>query len=284
MTCLIPGPKKPPTEKINLYLDPLVDELKQLWAGQLFATIKYLARRMYYRALILVSCDTPAKNKISCKMMKIWTIKTELISKNQLINIQNIVNNSPPPANDILNYGAWYSYWCYAYERLNRQIASFYTSGRTVELDMFNYINQQIEIYELLYQIKPILTSIAQALNYLQKEQLSKETLAIYNYTIPKIIEFQYSITNINFFVTRSEDYPGKLIKPFSEAYLSNKNLKLLVNYYTEIYSNDNLKFYAEGQVSNNSDSYLVSKRIIRASALELGGEYFGSELIRSDL
>jgi len=27
---LIPGPKEPPTEKINLYLDPLVDELKQL--------------------------------------------------------------------------------------------------------------------------------------------------------------------------------------------------------------------------------------------------------------
>ncbi|CAG8670511.1 9119_t:CDS:2 [Dentiscutata erythropus] len=161
---LIPGPKKPPTEKINLYLDLLVDELKQLWAGQSFATIKYPAGRMYYRALILVSCDTLARNKIcgfsshsskhayfkckkifktnntsdqsnidnyslqnikehkiiarngnilylvsinsclinmvfdTCKMIKIWTIETELISKNQLINIQNIVNNSLPPA------------------------------------------------------------------------------------------------------------------------------------------------------------------------------------------
>ncbi|CAG8812821.1 8583_t:CDS:1, partial [Gigaspora rosea] len=78
--------------------------------------------------------------------------------------------------------------------------------------------------------------------------------------------------------------YPGRLIKPFSEAYLSNENLKLLVDYYTEIYSNDNLKFYAEGQVSDDSNSYLVSKRIIKASALELSGEYFGSELTRSDL
>ncbi|CAG8615205.1 15468_t:CDS:2 [Dentiscutata erythropus] len=151
------------------------------WAGQSFATIKYPARRMYYGALILVSCDTPARNKIcgfsshsskhacfkyqsnidnyslrnieehkiiaekwkysissehkqlfdqygiqwssflqlsyfdpitfsvfdsmhniflgtACKIMKIWTIETELISKNQLINIQNIVNNGPPPA------------------------------------------------------------------------------------------------------------------------------------------------------------------------------------------
>ncbi|CAG8801452.1 33062_t:CDS:2 [Gigaspora margarita] len=154
--------------------------------------------------------------------MKIWTIVTDLISKNQLINIQNIVNNNPPPANqwktwtliystmalrdilpiqdqkyhlhlkdNMLNYGSWHSYWCYAYERLNGQIASFYTSGRTVELDMLNYINQQIEIYRPLDQIKPTLTSTAQAsLDYLQNKQLTKRTLAIYNYTIPKIIEF----------------------------------------------------------------------------------------------
>ncbi|CAG8535640.1 15985_t:CDS:2, partial [Racocetra persica] len=158
----------------------------------------------------------------------------------------------------MLNYSSWYSYWYYAYERLNGQIAN---------------------------QIKPILTSTTQtSLDYLQNKQLEKKILAIYNYTIPKIIEFQYFITNINYFVTGSEDYPGRLIKPFSKAYLSNENLKLLVDYYTEIYSNDNLKFYAEGQVSNVSNSYLVSKRIIKASALELCGEYFGSELTRSDL
>ncbi|CAG8791227.1 17753_t:CDS:1, partial [Cetraspora pellucida] len=33
--------------------------------------------------------------------------------------------------NNMLNYGSWYSYWCYAYKRLNRQIASFHTSERT---------------------------------------------------------------------------------------------------------------------------------------------------------
>ncbi|CAG8804516.1 9657_t:CDS:2, partial [Gigaspora margarita] len=193
----------------------------------------------------------------ACKMMKIWTIETDLISKNQLTNIQNIVNNSSPPASigripyKIASFSGFISdhYWYYAYERLNGQIASFYTSRRTVELDMLNYINQQIEIYGLLDQIKPTLTSNAQtSLDYLQNKQLAKGTLAIYNYTMPKIIEFQYSITNINCFVTGSEDYPRRLIKPFSEAYLSNDNLKLLVDYYTEIYSNDNLKFYAEGQ------------------------------------
>ncbi|CAG8847165.1 25489_t:CDS:1, partial [Racocetra persica] len=61
---LIPRPKEPLTEKINLYLDPLVDEIKQLWAGQSFATIKYPVGRIYYGALILVSCNILARNKI----------------------------------------------------------------------------------------------------------------------------------------------------------------------------------------------------------------------------
>ncbi|CAG8834242.1 19546_t:CDS:1, partial [Racocetra persica] len=78
--------------------------------------------------------------------------------------------------------------------------------------------------------------------------------------------------------------YPGKLIKPFLEAYLTNENLKLLVDYYTEMYSDDNLEFYPERQISKNLNLYLVTKRIIKASALELCGEYFESELTCSDL
>ncbi|CAG8836103.1 4744_t:CDS:2, partial [Gigaspora margarita] len=87
---LIPGPKEPLTEKINLYLDPLVDELKQLWAEH-----KIIAEKLKY------SVSSECKqlfDQYTYKIMKIWTIKTDLISRNQLINIQNIVNNSPLPA------------------------------------------------------------------------------------------------------------------------------------------------------------------------------------------
>ena len=35
----------------------------------------------------------------ACKMMKLWTIETNLISKNQLVSIQNIVDNNPLPSN-----------------------------------------------------------------------------------------------------------------------------------------------------------------------------------------
>ncbi|CAG8848838.1 1428_t:CDS:1 [Gigaspora margarita] len=186
---------------------------------------------------------------------------------------------------DMLNFGSWYSYWCFAYKRLNGQIANIHTSGRSIELDMLNYINQQIEIYELLNQVKPTLSIIAQtSLDQLQNKQLVKGTLAMYNYSIPKIIEFQDFIKNINYYANGSENFPGKLIKPYFEAYLNNNILNLLVDYYTEAYSTNNLKFYAEGKISTDSNSYLVSKRILRASALEFCNEYFTSGLNRSDL
>ncbi|CAG8698437.1 11426_t:CDS:2, partial [Cetraspora pellucida] len=116
-----------------------------------------------------------------------------------------------------------------------------------------------------------------------ENEQLAKRTLAIYNYTILKIIKFQYSITNISFYATESKEYSAKLIKPFSKAYLTNKNLNLL-NYYTKIYSNNNLNFYAKEQLADNFKSYLVSKRIIKAVALKLCSEYFKFDLTYSDL
>ncbi|CAG8745949.1 2600_t:CDS:2, partial [Cetraspora pellucida] len=47
----------------------------------------------------------------------------------------------------------------------------------------------------------------------------------------------------------------------------------------------DNYSLFDQyGQLSDNSESYLVLKRIIKASALELCSEYFGSDFTCSDL
>ena len=47
------------------YFEPLVNELLQLWAGQIFITPSFPLGRIYRGALILLSSDAPATRKIS---------------------------------------------------------------------------------------------------------------------------------------------------------------------------------------------------------------------------
>jgi hypothetical protein len=61
---IIPGPHEPDVNEIHQYIEPLVDELLQLWAGQIIQTPNYPIGRMYRAALIMISCDTPAARKV----------------------------------------------------------------------------------------------------------------------------------------------------------------------------------------------------------------------------
>src|SRR4051812_13092667 len=62
---IIPGPQEPSVEEIQGYLIPMVDELLQLWMGQIFITPQYPIGKKFQAALILISCDTPATRKVS---------------------------------------------------------------------------------------------------------------------------------------------------------------------------------------------------------------------------
>lgn len=59
---LIPGPKEPKAN-INVYLEPLVDELRELWDGVLLSDSSSLGCRLYRAALLCVSADIPASHK-----------------------------------------------------------------------------------------------------------------------------------------------------------------------------------------------------------------------------
>ncbi|CAG8578994.1 10212_t:CDS:2 [Cetraspora pellucida] len=57
---IIPGPKEPNTKQLQNYLQPMVNELKQLWSSQIFKTTQYPIRRMFRCALVQIACDIPA--------------------------------------------------------------------------------------------------------------------------------------------------------------------------------------------------------------------------------
>ena len=61
---IIPGPCEPDVNEIHQYIEPLVDELLQLWAGQVIRTPNYPIGRVYRAALIMIVCDAPAAQKV----------------------------------------------------------------------------------------------------------------------------------------------------------------------------------------------------------------------------
>jgi hypothetical protein len=61
---IIPGPREPSHQQINNYLEPVVNELLQLWRGVIFQTHQYPNGGMVYGGLILCACDIPAARKL----------------------------------------------------------------------------------------------------------------------------------------------------------------------------------------------------------------------------
>ncbi|OAD81252.1 hypothetical protein PHYBLDRAFT_72764 [Phycomyces blakesleeanus NRRL 1555(-)] len=59
----MPGPKEPKTDEINNYLEPMVDELIQLYCGIRILTFKSPAGEVIRAALMMVACDIPAARK-----------------------------------------------------------------------------------------------------------------------------------------------------------------------------------------------------------------------------
>lgn len=63
---IIPGPKEPKAEEINHILDPLVDELNELWTGVWFSETSQFPRgRKIYAALFPLIGDLPAMRKVA---------------------------------------------------------------------------------------------------------------------------------------------------------------------------------------------------------------------------
>ena len=63
---IIPGPKEPKVEEINHILDPLVDEIKDLWEGVWFSeTSQFPQGREIFVGLFPLIGDLPAMRKVA---------------------------------------------------------------------------------------------------------------------------------------------------------------------------------------------------------------------------
>ncbi|KEP47521.1 transposase family Tnp2 protein, partial [Rhizoctonia solani 123E] len=65
LACIVPGPKEPPLEELNWVLQPIVDEIKQLYAGIVMNTHNsdHPEPKLIHAQLVLTAADTPARCK-----------------------------------------------------------------------------------------------------------------------------------------------------------------------------------------------------------------------------
>jgi len=109
-------------------------------------------------------------------------------------------------------------------------------------------------------------------------------TMAKYNFTIKEALYFKnlpFQISQMNIY--GYEPIPGKLLAPICEVILEEPLVDCLIDYYERVYVNFEYQFYSGSQCQNRN-AIFVSPSIMRASALQIADERFGSKLCRSDL
>ena len=79
------------------------------------------------------------------------------------------------------------------------------------------------------------------------------------------------------------ESIPGKLLDPSHEIIMEKSLVDCLIGYYKRVYADLEYQFYS-GSQQKDEYAIFVSPSIIRASALQIADEHFGSKSCRSDL
>jgi hypothetical protein len=112
----------------------------------------------------------------------------------------------------------------------------------------------------------------------------TRGTMAKYNFTIQEALHFKslpFQISQMD--IRGYESIPGKLLTPIREVIMEKPLVDCLINYYERVYADLEYQFYS-GSHHQERHAIFVSPSIIRASALQIADERFGSKLCRSDL
>jgi hypothetical protein len=63
---IIPGPKEPDAQQLQFYLEPIIDELDELWRDGFTHKLPNEEQdTTFYAALLCIACDIPAARKVS---------------------------------------------------------------------------------------------------------------------------------------------------------------------------------------------------------------------------
>ncbi|GBC19845.2 hypothetical protein GLOIN_2v1775288 [Rhizophagus irregularis DAOM 181602=DAOM 197198] len=175
---------------------------------------------------------------------------------------------------DCLNdFGPLYAFWCFSFERMNGILGSLPTSNRQIEPKIMRQIMNHNRIGDIISS--DIQTK---GLELLEDRPTNGSISAADQFSSDELEQFWLNAKNIQeSTITGCEPFPREMLKPSSEAIMTELMLELMVAFYNASY----IEMYKFRKPADEiiQDSITIRVKINQFRRCRIGSEVFGSAM-----
>ncbi|CAB4428199.1 unnamed protein product [Rhizophagus irregularis] len=171
------------------------------------------------------------------------------------------------------DFGPLYAFWCFSFERMNGILGSLPTSNRQIEPEIMRRIMND-------NRIRDIISSDIQTkgLELLEDRPTTGSISAADQFSSDELERFWLNAKNIQeSTITGCEPFPGEMLKPSSEAIMTESMLELMVAFYNASY----IEMYKFRKPADEiiQDSITIRVKINQFGRCRISSEVFGSAM-----
>ncbi|GBC19806.2 hypothetical protein GLOIN_2v1786147 [Rhizophagus irregularis DAOM 181602=DAOM 197198] len=170
-------------------------------------------------------------------------------------------------------FGPLYAFWCFSFERMNGILGSLPTSNRQIEPEIMRRIMNDNRIGDIISS--DIQTK---GLELLEDRPTTSSISAADQFSSDELERFWLNAKNIQeSTITGCEPFPGEMLKPSSEAIMTESMLELMVAFYNASY----IEMYKFRKPADEiiQDSITIRVKINQFGRCRIGSEVFGSAM-----
>ncbi|GET65200.1 hypothetical protein GLOIN_2v1775288 [Rhizophagus irregularis DAOM 181602=DAOM 197198] len=171
------------------------------------------------------------------------------------------------------DFGPLYAFWCFSFERMNGILGSLPTSNRQIEPEIMRRIMNDNRIGDIISS--DIQTK---GLELLEDRPTTGSISAADQFSSDELERFWLNAKNIQeSTITGCEPFPGEMLKPSSEAIMTESMLELMVAFYNASY----IEMYKFRKPADEiiQDSITIRVKINQFGRCRIGSEVFGSAM-----
>ena len=172
-----------------------------------------------------------------------------------------------------LDYGPLSSFWCYSFERMNGILGSYNNSKRNIKPELLRIMNENSFLKYFLSNCDNEL--LCTSLDIINPKKSIGSLAALDDFENDEYLNFIRLSRIENELASGTELFSGKLMNPCYKMALEKNILDLLVEYYNNLYVNDN--FISILSLTGQSSDTVVNSKIKQYGRLRIGADIYGS-------